>query len=93
MDCLSPWSCLTVGPETEAKLTHLSEGGQRFKAALFSDGLAICGRQPKLLPHAAHDGFVCTGGRLPLSAYVSALSEKFNTSAPRLTFVFVFLVQ
>lgn len=61
-----------VGPETEAKLTRLSKGGQRFKAALFSDGLAICGLKAKLLPHGSHDGFVCMGGRPPLSAYVSA---------------------
>lgn len=59
MESLSLCTCLTVGPETEAKLTHLSKGGRRFKAALFSDGLAICGLKAKLLPHGSHDGFVC----------------------------------
>lgn len=72
MESLSLCSCLAVGPETDAKLTHLSKGGLRFKAALFSDGLAICGLKPKPLPRGSHDRFVCMGGRLPLSAYVSA---------------------
>lgn len=56
---------------------------------LAMDWLFAVSNQSSCRMALTHDGFVCMGGRLPLSAYVLAYSEKFNMACllgvPRLS--------